>query len=67
MPNGNGNGNGRKKKRGRRRLIFGGLAIAIVVAFGSMAMGNGTAIVGSGVNMGDNYCAGTGVTSSTCP
>jgi hypothetical protein len=25
------------------------------------------AVTGSGVNMGDNYCAGTGVTLPTCP
>ncbi len=44
MPSGNGNGNGRKNKRGRKRLIFGGLAIAIVAVFGLMAMRNGTEI-----------------------
>jgi hypothetical protein len=25
------------------------------------------AVTGNWVNMGDNYCAGTGVTLSTCP
>ena len=44
MPSGNGNGNGRKNKRGRKRLIFSGLAIAIVAVFGLMAMRNGTEI-----------------------
>ena len=44
MPSGNGNGNGRKNKRGRKRLIFSGLAIAIVAVFGLMAMRTGTEI-----------------------
>jgi HlyD family secretion protein len=46
MPNGsgNGNGNGRKKKSLRKKLIFGGLAMAILAVFGSMAMGKGTEI-----------------------
>ena len=46
MPNGSGsgNGNGRKKKSGRKKLVFGGLAIAVVAVFGLMAMRNGTEI-----------------------
>ncbi len=42
MPSGNGNGNGRKNKRGRKKLIFGGVGIAIVAVFGMMAMRNST-------------------------